>query len=88
MNNGLNVWGSGYPGEGKPTYTKINIANSIFTQTNTSRSRGLAGAYLCYTDQMIASALLPVRLLTWGIQISCWTDLQRADHRVRHRRDV
>ena len=56
VNNGLNVWGSGYPGEGKPTYTKINIANSIFTQTNTSRSRGLAGAYLCYTDQMIASA--------------------------------
>ena len=59
MNNGLNVWGSGYPGEGKPTYTKINIANSIFTQTNTSRSRGLAGAYLCYTDQMIVSAAAP-----------------------------
>ena len=59
MNNGLNVWGSGYPGEGKPTYTKINIANSIFSQTNTSRSRGLAGVYLCYTDQMIVRAAAP-----------------------------
>lgn len=56
VNNGLNIWGSGYPGEPwEPTYTKITIANPIFTQTNTSRSTGVAGAYLCYTDQMIIS---------------------------------
>lgn len=59
VNNGLNVWGSGFPAHGVPPYSRISIVSPILTQQNRSRHQGIAGAYLCYADGMtISNALI------------------------------
>jgi hypothetical protein len=51
VNNGLNLWGSGFPAAaGAPPYSRISIVSPILTQRNTTKRRGIAGAYLCYAD--------------------------------------
>lgn len=55
------MWGSGFPAEGAPAYSRISIVSPIITQRNTTRNRrrGLAGAYLCYGDGVtISNALI------------------------------
>jgi hypothetical protein len=59
VNNGVNVWGSGFPAAGVPPYSRISIISPILTQQNRSRHQGIAGAYLCYADGMtISNALI------------------------------
>ena len=55
VNNGLNLWGSGFPAPGDPPYSRISLLSPIFTQRNTTKRRGIAGAYLCYADGVTIS---------------------------------
>ena len=73
VNNGINLWGSGFPALGVPPYSRLSIVSPILTQRNTTQNRGVAGAYLCYADGVtISNALIT------GFQIG--VDLDTAAH--------